>query len=174
MRIILQTLIVVALFAFSHSSAYAGAVRESDIEKVKALLTKANTLGSDINQIGAAIAEGGTNAYIEGEKTLVCTQSLSHITSAYSHILLALSVSLENAKVMRDHFDEKIILTEVRMWFSTIEEYIPGNRNTVNEISGNCQDSSLFNLKAQKLLDLMSEIDTILPPIANRLGLQKY
>jgi len=176
MKFILRTLIIAVSVMF-YSSAYAIEVKKSDVDKVTSLRKKADAINMEIAQTGRSVIKDTVDNPQGSQRfqhMFVCFEGLHELSSRYTNQLQGLWIALSTAKLMKDDYDKATVLNlGADMYFSLIKENMPDDRNFMSNTENNCQDSALIMVKAQKLLDLMNEIDTILPPIAKRLGLQK-
>lgn len=166
----LNTVLVVA-------PAYSNSISLNDSKAVGTIWHKALTLGSDIAQTAQAVTESfasssslTTDQFADAVGISQCFSRLIHATDGLTTRGNVLTITALLAAEMKDPRDESLALQVLRSSLTNLDQELALYRHEATQASARCRNDAAVNVKAQAVLDLISEAEDTFKGLAQKVG----
>ena len=134
----------------------------SDVERWRALTQKLITAQVDITD--AMENAGELKSHVEADCLLMIHNQADSLsaTAVAAGTLIALSIA------MKDSGDEVQVLRAVRSYLNAVSERLPHARKQINAWMTRCGSSAVVNVKAQAVLNVISEFEGPVTSLSRR------
>ncbi|HEY5237708.1 MAG TPA: hypothetical protein VIJ62_04945 [Rhizomicrobium sp.] len=167
----------VLVTAICISPCFAKTISKADQKAVSDLAERSGHLSVDIGQTTQEIAEQALAKQDYGAETdgsLQCMQLLSgaidHLTAEFH----ALDIGTALGEMSVNKFDQQSAVEMVALNLDEAEHVLPHSRNTANQVMGDCPKSAVVTTKAQAVLSIASDMDSLMSALSEKYGHSKH
>jgi hypothetical protein len=157
MRVLVALLIL--LFA---TSAQAATLQMSDVKTLNTLAHKLTTAQVDLSE---AIKNAGE---LRNDVVVECLYMIHNQTSSFNGTAIPVSILVGLSVVMKDNTDELLVLRALRTFLDALSQGLIQARKQINAWMTRCGNSAVVNVKAQAVLNILSEFEGPIASLSRR------